>query len=55
MSNVHIRAAIAAAAVLASVVAHAQEEMPWAKSFDAATQQASSSKKLIMLDFYTDW
>jgi len=31
------------------------EEIPWAKTWDAAEASASKSGKLVMLDFYTDW
>ena len=29
--------------------------IPWARSFDAAKRSARASKKLILIDFYTDW
>lgn len=31
------------------------DEIQWAKDWDAATKAAGESKKLIMIDFYTDW
>ncbi len=30
-------------------------EMPWAKNWEDARKQATQSKKLMMVDFYTDW
>lgn len=30
-------------------------EMPWAKDWADAQKSAAASKKLIMVDFYTDW
>ena len=30
-------------------------EIAWAKSFEAAMATAKASKKLVMVDFYTDW
>lgn len=29
--------------------------IPWVKSYEAAVQSARASKKLIMIDFFTDW
>jgi hypothetical protein len=31
------------------------EEMPWAKDWESAKKAAAESKKLLMVDFYTDW
>lgn len=30
-------------------------QIAWAKTFEEAQEKASSAKKLIMVDFYTDW
>jgi thiol-disulfide isomerase/thioredoxin len=32
-----------------------KKEIAWAKSYDAALKEAGKGKKLIMVDFYTDW
>jgi thiol:disulfide interchange protein len=46
---------IAAAAVAPAGAARAAAEIAWEKSFPAAMQKAKASKKLVMVDFYTDW
>ena len=30
-------------------------EIAWVKSFESAMAMAKASKKLVMVDFYTDW
>jgi thiol:disulfide interchange protein len=30
-------------------------EFPWAKDWESAKKTAADSKKLVMVDFYTDW
>jgi hypothetical protein len=44
------------AALLAAFTVGAQAQtMPWAKDFAAAQKLAASTKRLVMVDFYTDW
>ena len=31
------------------------DEMPWAKDWESAQKAAKASKKLLMLDFFTEW
>jgi hypothetical protein len=45
----------ALAVALAVQVAAADETMPWAKDWEAAKKTAADAKKLIMVDFSTEW
>ncbi len=40
---------------LALPTAMAEERMPWAKDWESAQRAAAGAKKLIMVDFYTNW
>ena len=42
-------------ALLAFAAISGAQGMPWAKDFKAAKSAAEKSKKLIMIDFYTEW
>lgn len=46
--------AVAAVVVTASCAPNAGE-VPWAKSFDVAANDAKTAGKLVMADLYTDW
>jgi hypothetical protein len=39
----------------AAGAADAAPGIPWAKSFQAAMDEAKKSNRLVMADFYTDW
>ncbi len=46
---------ICALLALSAAGAVQAQKMPWAKDFASAQKAAASAKKLVMLDFYTDW
>lgn len=49
------RLILVAIAGIAATEAALAQEMPWARSFDEAEKVAGQQKKLVMVDFYTDW
>ena len=56
MRPAFVRVGLAAAATLLTMSgAIAGPGIPWAKTLPEAIAQARSSKKLVMVDFYTDW
>ena len=48
------RTLVVPALLVVAAVSGAQG-MPWAKDFNAAKATAEKSKKLIMIDFFTEW
>ena len=40
---------------LAVPAVSAEEKIAWVKNWEAAQRKAADAKKLIMVDFYTDW
>jgi len=46
---------LVAGMLLATPTAGAAEKVQWVKTVEAAKKQATRDKKLVMVDFYTDW
>ncbi len=49
------RTAAAGLGILLAGVAAQADSIKWSKSLSAAMTEAKRTKKLVMIDFYTDW